>query len=49
MTGPLSYLAGVKLGAGSMPNQAIALIALGLIWAVAMPLMVKWSNRSTSW
>ncbi len=44
ITGPLSYLSGVKLGAGSMPNQAITLIALGLIWAIAMPLMVKWSR-----
>jgi heme O synthase-like polyprenyltransferase len=47
ITGPLSYLAGVKLGAGTMPNQSISLIALGLIWAMAMPLMVKWSKLAT--
>ena len=45
ITGPLSYLAGIKLGAGTMPNQLNTLIALGLIWAIAMPLMVKWANR----
>ena len=44
ITGPLSYLAGVKLGAGTMPNQSITLLVLGLIWAIAMPLIVKWSR-----
>ena len=44
ITGPLSYLAGIKLGAGSMPNQSITLTVLALIWAIVMPLMVKWSK-----
>jgi hypothetical protein len=37
--GPLSYLAGEKLGAIELYPTAYALVALGLAWAVAMPLL----------
>lgn len=42
---PLSYYAGLKAGAVSMPDQAAALIILGLGWALLMPLLMNLSIR----
>jgi hypothetical protein len=45
ITGPLSYLAGVKLGAATWGNETQALVLLGLIWATAMPLLFWWAAK----
>lgn len=42
---PLSYLAGERLGALSMPQHQEALIALALGWAVLTPLLVLLARR----
>jgi len=43
--GPLSYLAAVRLGAGSFPDPASALAALGAGWAVMTPVLVESARR----
>ncbi len=43
--GPLAYYAGLKLGAVDMPDQTLALMALGLGWSVIMPLLMWLSKR----
>ena len=45
IAGPLSYLAGVKLGAATWGNETQALVLLGLIWATAMPLLFWWAAK----
>lgn len=45
IAGPLSYLAGVKLGAANWGNETQALVLLGLIWAIAMPLLFWWASK----
>ena len=45
ITGPLSYLAGVKLGAATWGNETQALVLLGIIWALAMPLLFWWAAK----
>ena len=44
--GPLSYLAGAKLGAATLVANPLNFAALALAWAIAMPLLV-WLARST--
>ncbi len=44
--GPLSYLAGAKLGAATLVVNPLNFAALALAWAIAMPLLV-WLARST--
>lgn len=39
--GPLSYLAAVRLGAGSFPDDARALLVLALGWAVMTPALTE--------
>lgn len=41
VAGPLTYLAGHKLGGIEFTNQAAALTALGLGWAVIMPALMR--------
>ncbi|MBT8100692.1 MAG: DUF2878 domain-containing protein [Gammaproteobacteria bacterium] len=41
--GPLAYIAGQKIGAIVLIEQTTALIALGVGWAVMMPLLVRLS------
>ncbi|MDJ0759664.1 MAG: DUF2878 domain-containing protein [Woeseiaceae bacterium] len=41
VAGPLTYIAGHKLGGIEFANQTAALIALGLGWAVMMPALMK--------
>lgn len=43
--GPLSYLAGSRLGAMVFVDSTAALIALAVAWAVAMPLLVWMAAR----
>ena len=43
--GPLSYLAGEKLGAIELTQPIHALAALSLAWALAMPLLMRLSAR----
>jgi Protein of unknown function (DUF2878) len=45
ITGPLSYLAGVKLGAAQWGNEMQAIVLLGIIWAIAMPLLFWWAGK----
>lgn len=45
VAGPLSYAAGVRLGAAQFTDQTAALLALALAWAVAMPLMMGLAHR----
>jgi len=43
--GPMSYLAGQKLGAIGFLQPLMALLALALIWALAMPLLMLIATR----
>ena len=43
--GPLAYFAGYKLGAVAVPDIAVAMIALGIGWAVMMPVLMYLSDR----
>jgi hypothetical protein len=39
--GPLAFFAGSSIGAVELVSPAIALIAIGIGWAVMLPLLVK--------
>jgi hypothetical protein len=43
--GPLSFLAGEKIGAVSFSNTSLALLAIGLGWAVFLPVLVRFAAR----
>ena len=43
--GPLSYLAGQRLGAIELLNFNSAMIALAVIWAIAMPILTHAASR----
>ena len=43
--GPISYLAGARLGALEFINQGAALTALGVGWALVTPVLVALSER----
>ena len=45
ITGPLSYFAGVKLGAAQWGNEIQALVLIGIIYAIAMPLVFWWAGK----
>jgi hypothetical protein len=44
--GPLSYEAGMRMGAGSWGtgNQTVGMILIGLVWAIAIPLFFYWDG-----
>jgi hypothetical protein len=44
--GPMSYEAGIRMGAGSWGpgGQTIGLILIGVVWAVAIPLFFYWDR-----
>ncbi len=47
---PIAYLAGVKLGAMTMPEPIVrSLAAIGLGWAIALPLMFWLGQRLDGW
>ena len=48
IAGPLSYLAGVKLGAAQWGDETQALVLLGIIYAIAMPLLFWWAGKVPS-
>jgi hypothetical protein len=43
--GPLSYLAGRRLGAIELVNFSSSMIALAVIWAVVMPILMYAASR----
>jgi hypothetical protein len=43
--GPLAYVAGQELGAITLEQPVLALVALAIIWAVAMPLLIALAIR----
>ncbi len=43
--GPLSYLAGQRMGAIELLNFNSAMIALAVIWALAMPILTRAASR----
>ena len=47
ISGPLSYEAGIRLGAGSWGphGQLAGLVLLGIVWGLAMPLFFYWQGR----
>ena len=44
VAGPLTYLGGNKLGGIEFLDQATALVALGIGWAIMMPLLLRLSE-----
>jgi len=44
--GPLSFLAGAKVGAVSFSDTSTALVVIGLGWAVLLPLLVSFAARA---
>lgn len=45
VSGPLSYLAAVRLGAGSFPDTTQAMLILAAGWAVMTPVMTESARR----
>ncbi len=45
VAGPLSYVAGAKLGGIEFVDRAYALFFLSLGWAVAMPVLISLANK----
>ncbi len=43
--GPLAYYAGAKLGAVTLLNPVTALVAVGVAWALAMPVLLRVADR----
>jgi hypothetical protein len=43
--GPLSYAAAERLGAGTMPDRALALTVLAIGWALLVPLLLLAAQR----
>jgi hypothetical protein len=48
VAGPLSYLAGFKLGGVTFPNTTLAMIILGCNWALITPCLVIFASRFDS-
>jgi len=46
--GPLSFVAGVRLGAASLPSPTAALVAIGVGWALWVPLLAWAAARLPS-
>ena len=44
--GPMSYEAGIRMGAGAWPpgGQTIGFILVGAVWAIAIPLFFYWDS-----
>ena len=43
--GPLSYIAGVEMGAANWGNRLQAIVLIGLIWAIGMPIFLFWAKQ----
>lgn len=46
--GPISYIAGTKLGAASIDNDFISIAILGIVWMLTLPALVFISQTSHS-
>ena len=46
ISGPLSYYAGVRLGAAEFPHPVFSVVMLAVVWAVLMPVLVRLAERS---
>lgn len=46
ISGPLSYYAGVRLGAAEFPHPLFSFVALAAVWAVLMPVLVRLAEQS---
>ena len=44
--GPVSYYAGIRLGAGQFQHTFSSLAAISLIWFIVTPLLIALSNRN---
>jgi hypothetical protein len=44
--GPMSFLAGEKVGAVSFSDTSTALVVIGLGWAFLLPLLVRFASRN---
>lgn len=44
--GPLSFMAGERIGAVTFPNAFLSLLVIGIGWAVLLPLMVRVAQRN---
>ena len=44
--GPMSFLAGERIGAVSFSDTSTALVVIGLGWAVLLPLLVRYAARN---
>ena len=42
---PLSYYAGMKVGSVTMPDPLLAMLVLGMGWALLMPMLMRFSMR----
>jgi hypothetical protein len=42
---PLSYWAGVRLGAGTFGEVYVSLATIGVMWAIATPLLLLIANK----
>lgn len=45
VAGPFAYYAGAKLGAVELSRTLPALLGIAIVWALAMPLLLWFSNR----
>ena len=43
--GPLAYFGGQKLGAVTLPREGFSILAIGIEWAIIMPLLTWMSER----
>ena len=43
--GPLSYIAGVEMGAANWGNRLQAIVLIGFIWAIGMPFFLFWAKQ----
>jgi hypothetical protein len=45
ISGPMSYYAGSRMGAVTMPDPSLALISLSVAWAILMPVLLILARR----
>jgi len=46
ISGPMSYYAGVRLGAAEFPHPVFSFLTLAVVWAALMPVLVRVAERS---
>ena len=45
--GPLTYLAGAKLGAAQLDASAFHVLCLGMVWMIALPMLVLFAHHTS--